>query len=125
MERETYGNAKPMKEPKQRTIKQNASLHKLMTELADELNSSGMTMMRVLSHNAEIEWTATATKEYLLRPFIKAMYNKSSTTQLTTKELSDATEAMLRHVAKTTGVSLDFPSLESMQNQEQKERIWR
>ena len=123
MERETYGNAKPMKEPKQRTIKQNASLHKLMTELADELNSSGMTMMKVLSHTAEIEWTPVSTKEYLLRPFIKAMFNKTSTVQLTTKELSQACDAMLNHVAKTTGVALEFPSIQAVE--EQKERQWR
>lgn len=109
---------------KPRTTKQNASLHKLMTELADELNNHGMTMMKVLSHNAEIEWTPVSTKEYLLRPFIKAMFNKQSTTQLSTKELSQATEAMLQHVAKTTGVALDFPSLESMQNQVT-ERVWK
>lgn len=114
-----------MAEPKQRTLKQNASLHKLLTELADELNASGKTMMKVLSHQAEIEWTPEATKAYLLKPFIKAMYQKESTTQLTTKELSDATEAMLRHVAKTTGLVLDFPSLESMQNKSKQEREWR
>lgn len=108
----------------QRTTKQNNSLHLLMTQLAEELNNSGKTMMKVLSQTAEIEWTAYSTKEYLLRPFIKAMYGKNSTTQLTTKELSDATEAMLRHVAQTTGVALDFPSLESLA-QEQKEREWK
>ena len=103
-----------------RTIKQNSSLHLLMQQTADELNASGKTMMRVLKETAEIEWTDYAVKEYLLRPFIVAMYGKRSTKDLTTKELSRATEAMLDHVAKTTGVALSFPSLESLAEKENK-----
>lgn len=114
-----------MTDPKPRTLRQNASLHKLLTELSDELNGSGKTMMKVLSHTAEIPWTPEAAKEYLLKPFIKAMYQKEHTSQLTTKELSEATDAMLRHVAQTTGLSLEFPSIETMQKQSQTERIWR
>ena len=106
-------------ETKQRSIRQNKSLHLLMTQLADELNASGKTMMQVLKQGAEIQWTDYSTKEYLLRPFIKAMYGKESTKTLTTKELSKATEAMLDHVAQTTGVALMFPSLETlMENQD-------
>jgi len=111
------------KEPKKRTNSQNRALHLLMTQLASELNSHGKTMMRVLSKTAEIEWTDYATKEYLLRPFIRAMYGKESTTELTTKELSDATDAMLNHVATTTGVALDFPSLETLMNDQLGRRV--
>lgn len=89
-----------------------------MTQLADELNNHGMTMMKVLSQSAEIEWSDYSTKEYLLRPFIKAMYGKTSTKELTTKELTKATDAMLNHVAKTTGVALDFPSVETLMHQQ-------
>ena len=103
---------------KKRTTRQNSALHLLLTQLAQELNNSGKTMMKVLRESAEIEWTDYSTKEYLLRPFIQAMYGKTSTTQLTTKELSEATEAMLNHVANVTGVALDFPSIESLMNQE-------
>lgn len=111
---------------KQRTTRQNSALHLLMTELADELNGSGMTMMKVLSQDAEIEWTPEAVKNFLLRPFIRAMYQKESTTQLSTKELSKATDQMLSHVAKVTGLSLEFPSLESQYNESQQtERVWR
>lgn len=107
-----------------RTTKQNSALHKLLTELADELNSSGKTMTKVLSQNADILWTPYSTKEFLLKPIIKAMYGKESTTQLSTKELSAACEFMLNHIAKTTGVALEFPSISSME-QESKERVYR
>lgn len=106
------------KKPKQRTLAQNRALHLLLTQLSNELNEQGLTMMRVLSKNAEIEWTDYAAKEYLLRPFIQAMYGKRSTKSLTTKELSAASEAMLNHVAKVTGVALNFPSIEDIINQQ-------
>ena len=105
--------------PKQRTQRQNKAMHLMLTQLADELNASGKTMMRVLSQTAEIPWTDVSAKEYLLRPIIRAMYNKNSTKELTTKELTKATDFLLDHIAKTTGLSLDFPSLESLMLQEQ------
>lgn len=58
------------------------------------------------------------TKDYLLRPFIKAMYNKDSTTELNTKEIGDAMDAMLDHLAKTTGKAFCIPSIESLINNE-------
>jgi len=71
------------KEAKQRTLRQNSAMHLMLTQLATELNNHGMTMMKVLSHAAEIEWNDHSTKEYLLRPFLKAMYGKTSTKELT------------------------------------------
>jgi len=106
------------KEAKQRTLRQNSAMHLMLTQLATELNNHGMTMMKVLSHAAEIEWNDHTTKEYLLRPFIKAMYGKTSTKDLTTRELTKATDAMLDHVAKVTGVALQFPSLETLINEQ-------
>lgn len=108
-----------MAEEKQRTLRQNKALHLLMTQLADELNNHGKTMMRVLNQTADIPWTDVSTKEYLLRPIIRAMYGKTSTTELTTKELTKATDFLLDHVAKTTGVALNFPSLETLMMESQ------
>ena len=103
-------------EEKPRTLTQNASLHLLLTQIANELNDSGLYMQRVLKQDAEIQWTPEAAKEYLLRPFIIAMYQKNSTTQLTTKEIGDAMNAMCDHLAKATGKSFEIPSIESLIN---------
>ena len=105
---------KIMDETKQRTLKQNKSLHLLMTHIADELNESGLSMMRVLSRQAEIPWTPTSAKDYLFRPFIHAMYSKDSTTKLTTKEIGDAMNAMCDHLAKVTGKVFEIPSIDSL-----------
>lgn len=105
-----------MEKPKQRTLRQNRSLHKLMGDIASELNDSGLYMQMVLKHNAEIWWTPETTKEYLLRPFIRAMYQKESTTELDTKQIGDAMNAMCDHLAKTTGKSFELPSIETLIN---------
>lgn len=107
-----------VKQERQRTLRQNRAMHLMLTQLADELNSHGKTMMRVLDKTADIAWTDWSTKEFLLRPFIRAMFGKESTTDLTTKELTLATDAMLDHVAKVTGVALDFPSVDQIINQQ-------
>lgn len=116
-ERESILAEPQMVVDKQRTLRQNRSLHLLMGQIADSLNDSGLSMMRVLSVNAEIPWTPEAAKEYLLRPFIKAMYKKESTTQLTTKEVGNAIEAMCVHLVMVTGKSFEMPSIESLINQ--------
>ena len=106
------------KERKQRTNRQNRSLHKLMGEVAGELNDSGLYMQMVLKHNAEIWWTPEMAKDYLLRPFIRAMYGVESTTELDTKQIGDAMNAMCDHLAKTTGKSFEIPSIEAILNSE-------
>jgi hypothetical protein len=103
---------------KQRTLRQNRSLHLLMNHIADGLNESGLSMMRVLKHNAEIPWTPEAAKEYLLRPIIIAMYNKSSTKELTTKEIGDAIDVLCGHLVMATGKVFEMPSLETLMNQD-------
>lgn len=99
---------------KKRTNRQNRALHLLMTQVAEDLNNSGLYMQMVMKHNAEIWWTPEMTKEYLLRPFIRAMYQKESTTELDTKQIGDAMNAMCDHLAKVTGRTFDIPSIESI-----------
>ena len=112
------GSTQMVVERPKRTQRQNRSLHLLMTNIADELNESGLSMMRVLKHNAEIPWTPEAVKEYLLRPIIVAMHTKHSTTELDTKQIGEAIDVLCMHLAMTTGKVFEMPSLESLMNQD-------
>lgn len=107
---------------KQRSLKQNSSAHLWFTHVADELNSAGMDMQVVLSKRLGIMWTPEAVKECLFKVLAKAMYNKDSTTKLTTKEFSKVTEQLQAVLAKDYGVNVDVPSVET---QIAKERVWR
>ena len=108
---------------KQRTLRQNSSSHLWFTHIAEELNNHGLDMQVVLSKRLGIAWTPEAVKECLFKVLAKAMYNKTSTTQLTTKEFSKVTEQLQAVLARDYGVNVEVPSVETQV--EQKERVWR
>lgn len=80
-----------------RTLQQNRAIHKFFELLADDLNSAGLDMKRTLKPQADIPWTPITVKEYLWKPIQDAMLHKESTTELTTKEISQVYEVLIRH----------------------------
>jgi hypothetical protein len=96
----------------QRTKLQNKAAHKHWTMLADELNGAGLEMKKVLKPEVEIRWNGNSVKEYLFRPIMTAMFGKTSTTELTTKELTEATEVLSRHLGEKFGIHVPFPSVD-------------
>jgi len=102
----------------QRTVRQNAALHKMLMDLADELNNRGLYMMKVLRHDAEIEWTPEAVKEFIYRPVMKAQTGKTSTTRLTTKEIDAVFQTLNKHFGEKFDIELEWPSIESLINKE-------
>lgn len=101
-------------EDKQRTLRQNKALHLWMEMLSSALNDSGLSMLKTLKPQAEIPWTPITVKELLLKEMMKAMYHKTRTRDLTTKELTEVCEVLTRHLAEKFGLFVDFPSLESL-----------
>ena len=71
-------------EKKQRTIKQNKSLHLWFRLLADTLNEAGLDMRTVLKPSISIGWNDKTIKEYIFKPILEAMLLKKSTTEMTT-----------------------------------------
>ena len=105
------------KEAKQRTLTQNRALHQYYTHLAAALNASGYDMRRTLKQDVEIPWTPDLVKQWLWKPIQNAMLNKESTTQLTTKEIDEVLDVLTRHLGEKLGISVEFPSIESLINQ--------
>ena len=66
----------------QRTEQQNKALHKGCELLAKALNDAGLDMRVVLKPEINIPWTKISVKEYIIRPIMRAMTAKSSTTKL-------------------------------------------
>lgn len=96
----------------QRTLRQNASLHKYFELLARELNESGYDMKRTLKPGIDIPWSPDTVKEYLWKPIQNAQLMKESTTELTTKDIDIVYDTLNRHLAEKTGVHVEFPSNE-------------
>lgn len=74
---------------KKRTWLQNRSLHLWLTKVAEWLNDSGFTMIFVISmlKKSTLRWTPEAVKEVIWRNIQRNLYQKESTTQLSTTEV--------------------------------------
>lgn len=94
-----------------RTLSQNAALHKFCELLADELNNAGLDMRAVMKPEVDMPWTMTAVKEHLWRPIQKAMTSKASTADADTSEYSEIYRVLMRHLSeKFNGVYVPWPS---------------
>ena len=102
------------KERKLRTLAQNKAMHLWFTMLADEFSDAGLDMKKVLKPEIDIKWTPEAVKEYIWKPVQEAMLIKKSTTELNTDEITKVYEVINRHTAEKHGISVPFPSIESL-----------
>lgn len=103
------------KKPKQRSLKQNDSLHLYFEQLAETLNGAGLDMRKVLKPEVEIPWTKENIKKYIWKPIQHVYLNKKSTTELTTIEIDKVYEVLNRHIAKF-GIHVPFPCIEQLEN---------
>jgi len=103
---------------KQRTSRQNRALHLFLTHISDELNEAGLTVMQTLRHDAEIPWTMERVKELMFKPIMDVYLGKNSTTKLTTKEIDKMIDVLTRYLGETHGITVLFPSIETLLNEE-------
>ena len=104
------------KEKKQsRTTTQNKSLHLFFTFIAEELNELGIEYQYtgISGKTFELRYTADLVKEYVWRPIQIALFQKQSTTKLTTKEMNDIIDVITKFFGER-GVVLSFPSIETL-----------
>lgn len=95
-----------------RTLQQNKAIHKLFTTLANDLNEKGLDMRVVLKPSYHLWWTPEMIKEHLWKPLQKVMYQKESTTELDTSQISKVYEQLAKIIGEKFGVEIDFPSFE-------------
>jgi hypothetical protein len=94
----------------QRTSQQNRAMHKFYSMLADALNSSGLDARKTLKPEIAIPWSETMVKELLWRPIQNAMFDKESTTELDTAQVSAVYEVLSRHLGERFGLHVPFPT---------------
>lgn len=104
------------KKDKPRTIKQNSAIHLLFQMIADELNEAGLDMKKTLKPEIDIPWNGTTVKDYLWRPLMKAQLGIDSTTEMNTKDIDKVFATLHRHLAEKFGITLEFPSIETIMN---------
>ena len=99
---------------KARTSKQSRSLHLWFTSLAEMLNDAGYkqkSLMADMKEGFDIPITDSMLKE-IFKKIAMAMYEKDSTTKLTTKELQEVYKIMDFRLREITGVGCEFPSIQ-------------
>lgn len=94
-----------------RTIQQNKALHKFFALLSDECNDRGITLQKLLQNEIDMMVTPTLVKEVLWKPIQKAMFDKESTTELTTKEIDQVFDVINKLLGEW-GIFIPFPSFE-------------
>lgn len=103
----------PEMAPRTRTNAQNRSLHKYCSDVARELNNSGIGI-DLFFKNVEADHTMESVK-FLWQGFAMAKYGKSGTSKLTTSEINAVFEEVNRHLGNL-GVHIPFPSEENTIN---------
>lgn len=103
-----------MKPIKRRTIQQNRALHKWLGLLADEFNERELDMRLILKPHIPIPATTQLLKDTLWRPVQKMMTGKTSTKDLTTREIDLIYDVMNRHLIEAHKIHIPFPSLEEL-----------
>lgn len=98
-------------ERSKRTFLQNKAIHKYCALLAEAFNNAGLDMLAVLKvKKVSVSWTMISVKETLWKPIQMAIFNKESTTQLETHEVSQVYEQLARHLSENLNVNQSFPS---------------
>ena len=102
-----------------RTPQQNKSLHKYCSMVADEMNAAGYDFKKAIT--LEIAMTPYLVKEYIFKAIMRAMYNVESTTELTTTQIQKVYETMNYNTGTKFGISMDWPSDESLSEEQRDE----
>ncbi len=99
-------------EPKQRTNLQNNAMHLYFEQVAEELSRGGHTMQQVCKVITKVEITPTKenVKEIIWKEIQKALFGKTSTTELEKHEVDRVYEVMARFLAREFEISIPFPN---------------
>jgi len=100
----------------QRTVTQNASLHKYCTLLSDGMNDAGYDQRMVIEQFKEgfnIPWTMESVK-HIFRIIAKAMYDCKSTADLDTVQIQEVYRVFDARMSEITGISIAWPSKDAM-----------
>ena len=92
-----------------RTKKQNNSIHLYCTMLAEIFNNSGLDQKVILGQEAFIPWDTKSVKEKIWHSFQKSLFEKESTSDLETHEVSQVYDYMANYLSEAFDVQLDFP----------------
>lgn len=91
------------------SVKQTASLHVYLRQVAQGLNEKGFSVSTFFKEGVEIPFSEEIVKDNIWRPIQKAVVQKDSTKDLTTTETQQVFEIVNRAVGER-GIHVPWPS---------------
>jgi len=98
-----------------RTLQQNRALHKFFVIICEQLNELGMEFnyTGLKGQNISLRYTPDLVKNFFWRPIQIALFDFESTTKLTTSEMNQIIDIIIKFFADK-GILLEFPSIENI-----------
>ncbi len=98
-----------------RTLQQNKAIHLYCEMIADVLNDFGIThsFKGIRGKELEVRFTMELVKEVIWRPIQMSLFDKKSTTELTTQEVTEIAQPLEKFIAENFAIDLPFPSKEN------------
>lgn len=104
-----------MKEEKHRTVSQNRAMHLAFQQISQLLVEQGIDQRTIVK---DLEgYSAPVTPEFLKQVFKTisyTMYRKTSTTELTTSEMTNCFDVFAKFLGETYGIEVSWPSQDSL-----------
>ncbi len=91
-----------------RTGRQNNALHAYCREVAKQMEARGYDMREVLKPTVEITPTLEIVKDHIWKPVQESVTGRSSTTDLTTKEVDAVYQVISKHLATKFDITVAF-----------------
>ena len=95
-----------------RTQQQNKAMYKYFELASQKLNDGGYTTKMVLKEKMDVEMNSFLFKELIWMPCLFALFEKTSTADMTTKELDVVYDTVNRFLAEKFKIYQSFPSIE-------------
>jgi hypothetical protein len=96
-----------------RTLQQNKALHKFFVLICEQLNELGMEFnyTGVKGKDISLRYTPELVKNFFWRPIQMALFNFESTTKLTTQEMNEVIDVIIKFFSDK-GIVIEFPSID-------------
>lgn len=95
---------------KKRSLRQNRSLYLWFELVSKEFNDAGIDMRKFIEDGIDIPFTPETVKSHLWKPVMEGYLEKTSTTELKSKDIDKIYDILNKHIGERTGLHIPFPN---------------
>ena len=95
---------------KKRSLRQNRSLYLWFELVSKEFNDAGIDMRKFIEDGIDIPFTPETVKSHLWKPVMEGYLEKTSTTELQSKDIDKIYDILNKHIGERTNLHIPFPN---------------